>query len=139
MIVDTLEGSANQLFAKLSKHTTMTYVQKKLGDIEISPEEMVTRLQTFINPETHIESRPGSVMNRHIHGTGRHTPAGGILVFNALKSASNLLNRRREPLSEGLLRLGEELKKLTTEMEGDDDYRNACVQAWRENNRHWGE
>jgi hypothetical protein len=136
MIHDMLAGSVDKLYDKLNYEAKMSYLHRDPRGFDISPEEMVTRLQTFINSEA---SRPVSPVNPPVLGTPRMKAAGAVLVERALTATSHFLHKGHEKLSRDLLRLGEELETLKAEMKVDNDYRDACITAWRANGGHWGE
>jgi hypothetical protein len=135
MIWDAMAGSGNALFGELVKQATLPYLQRNATDFNISPAEMVRRLQIFIDPELHIETPPSSVAS-----DGRGKSAGAGLVHRAFTAGSNLVRKSRGQASQRLtIYLSVKLEALKVDMITDNDYRDACIRVWRANGANLGE
>jgi hypothetical protein len=115
----------------------MPYLQRNAKEFDVSPVEMVTRLQTAVHLTTHDKTPPArSLMNQTPQDSGRYRPGGGVLVHKGL---AKIFTKSPETPTVDFSELAVELAKLNTQMKGNNDYREECIKAWKAKGGHWEE
>jgi hypothetical protein len=109
----------------------MPYLQINGSSFDVSPEEMVTRLQELIHPPD-LESPSPSVANTYSQGGPRFRSAGEKVLTNIFARKPKVMEGSNIDLLDGAL----ESLKLT--MAADVAYRNACIRVWMANRGDWG-
>jgi hypothetical protein len=137
-IYDTKKEFSRKLFDKFAKHTRMQYLQRCQKEFNISPEEMVERLKKFIDDE-HTGSLPSHTSATGNDGWARGRSGAAPLAQRVLEVGLNLLYSGRQKWEQEVWRLSGELDKLQTTMAADNEYRDACIKYWKDNDGYWSE
>jgi hypothetical protein len=133
---DTLGEDFNVLIDKWSNQPSMPYLRRNAKVFDVSPVEMVKRVQTAIHPATHVKSPPRSLANVNPRDSGRYRSGGGEFITKGL---AKIFPKSPETSPGNFSALAVELAKLVTQMEGNNDYRQACIEAWKAKGGYWEE